>query len=247
MQNWSKLVFVLILCNSLIVTGEKKNPTLSFLRYRVVSARQVPFPGSPEGSPGNGTWLAGTTLSRRMTAWDSLIHNFHSMLWKRCYNHTLLARNISTRISTLFQTTPVSILFICIMHWSMDNSILNFIKSESFLMSTKCTTTTLALPFTWTPPNGKYTSVPLILIFIKKMKRTMRKRKKDATSLTIHCLRSLMFRGAVAYTLTLRYLQRINPRGWDMDTSEAIPEIWIPPRSFLSMTYSTRSKSAQSP
>ena len=73
MQNWSKLVFVLILCNSLIVTGEKKNPTLSFLRYRVVPARQVPFPGSPEGSPGNGTWLAGTTLSRRMTAWDSLI------------------------------------------------------------------------------------------------------------------------------------------------------------------------------
>ena len=72
MQNWSKLVFVLILCNSLIVTGEKKNPTLSFLRYRVVPARQVPFPGSPEGSPGNGTWLAGTTLSRRMTAWDSL-------------------------------------------------------------------------------------------------------------------------------------------------------------------------------
>ena len=72
MQNWSKLVFVLILCNSLIVTGEKKNPTLSFLRYIVVPARQVPFPGSPEGSPGNGTWLAGTTLSRRMTAWDSL-------------------------------------------------------------------------------------------------------------------------------------------------------------------------------
>ena len=72
MQNWSKLVFVLILCNSLIVTGEKKNPTLSFLRYRVVPARQVPFPASPEGSPGNGTWLAGTTLSRRMTAWDSL-------------------------------------------------------------------------------------------------------------------------------------------------------------------------------
>ena len=72
MQNWSKLVFVLILCNSLIVTGEKKNPTLSFLRYRVVPARQVPFPGSPEGSHGNGTWLAGTTLSRRMTAWDSL-------------------------------------------------------------------------------------------------------------------------------------------------------------------------------
>ena len=27
--------------------------------------RQVPFPGSPEGSPGNGTWLAGTTLYRR--------------------------------------------------------------------------------------------------------------------------------------------------------------------------------------
>ena len=26
-----------------------------------------------EGSPGNGTWLAGTTLSRRMTAWDSLM------------------------------------------------------------------------------------------------------------------------------------------------------------------------------
>ena len=72
MQNWSKLVFVLIICNSLIVTGEKKNPTLSFLRYRVVPARQVPFPDSPEGSPGNGTWLAGTTLSRRMTAWDSL-------------------------------------------------------------------------------------------------------------------------------------------------------------------------------
>ena len=72
MQNWSKLVFVLTLCNNLIVTGEKKNPTLSFLRYRVVPARQVPFPGSPEGSPGNGTWLAGTTLSRRMTAWDSL-------------------------------------------------------------------------------------------------------------------------------------------------------------------------------
>ena len=72
MQNWSKLVFVLILCNSLIVTGEKKNPTPPFLRYRVVPARQVPFPGSPEGSPGNGTWLAGTTLSRRMTAWDYL-------------------------------------------------------------------------------------------------------------------------------------------------------------------------------
>ena len=36
-------------------TGEKKNPTLSFLRYRVVPASQVPFPGEPEGEPGNGT------------------------------------------------------------------------------------------------------------------------------------------------------------------------------------------------
>ena len=35
----------------MIVMGEKKNP----------HARQVPF---PKGSPGNGTWLAGTTLSR---------------------------------------------------------------------------------------------------------------------------------------------------------------------------------------
>ena len=47
MQNWSKLVFVLIFCNSmilLIITGEKKNTTLSFLRDRVVPGRQVPLP-----------------------------------------------------------------------------------------------------------------------------------------------------------------------------------------------------------
>ena len=55
----------------MIVTGEKKNPTLSFLQNRIVPARQVPNPDSP----GNGTGLAGTTLSRRMTAWDSFNHN----------------------------------------------------------------------------------------------------------------------------------------------------------------------------
>ena len=81
MQNWSKLVFVLILCNSLIVTGEKKNPTLSFLQYRV-----VPF----TGSPGNGTWLAGTTLSQRMTAWDSL-----RFLWLNDTHKNLLTLEVS--------------------------------------------------------------------------------------------------------------------------------------------------------
>ena len=35
------------------------------LRDRVVPASQVPFPGEPSGEPGNGTWRAGTTLSRR--------------------------------------------------------------------------------------------------------------------------------------------------------------------------------------
>ena len=37
------------------------------LRDRVVPASQVPFPGEPSGEPGNGTWLARTTLYRRMT------------------------------------------------------------------------------------------------------------------------------------------------------------------------------------
>ena len=50
----------------MIVTGDKKNPTLSFLRYRVVPARQVPFPGSPEGSAENGTGLAGTKKNDSM-------------------------------------------------------------------------------------------------------------------------------------------------------------------------------------
>ena len=37
MQN---LFFLLISCNSMIVTGEKKNTTRWFIRYRVVPARQ---------------------------------------------------------------------------------------------------------------------------------------------------------------------------------------------------------------
>ena len=53
----------------MIATSEKKNPTLPFLRYRVVPHRQVPY---LKDWPGNGTGLAGTTLSRTMTAGDSL-------------------------------------------------------------------------------------------------------------------------------------------------------------------------------
>ena len=65
---------------------------------------------------------------------------------------------------------------------------------------------------------GQYTYVQntmlsVLILISSKDECTMCKRREAATSLTIRCLRSLMFRGTIAYTLVLCYPQRKKSKG----------------------------------